>query len=104
MRIINTTTDANQEIDYQVENDTYKLNLRSSLDGEIIYFSIIRNSETIIQNQLAMPNESILLNKYQFQDHGNFIFLTSDGIFPNTSDLGSTIFLHYLTKSEVSNV
>lgn len=101
--LVKTNTDPNQKITIEVENTSYILNIRSSSDGNLIYFSINRNSEVIITNQRAMPNQNALLFEFQFNNFGNFIFTTSDNNYPSAANLGTTTLLSYITKEEVAD-
>ena len=91
----------NQNFQLLVEEDSYDITLKTI--GDITYVSITRNSEVIITSTRAKPNQNILENVYQFNEHGNFVFVSGDDEYPFFENFGVLAIFNYLTKAEVAS-
>lgn len=99
-RLIELENIPNQSFNIVVEQDSYDITIRTI--GELTYVSITRNSEVILSNARAMPNQNIILSTYLFQTFGNFRFISSNNEeYPYYQNFGVSTFFHYVTKAEV---
>lgn len=92
---------SSQNFQLLVEQDAYDITVRS-FNG-LSFVSITRNDVLLIDNVKAMPNLEIIQAEYLFNDHGNFIFTSTDDsdAYPTSENYGITTFFQYISKAEV---
>lgn len=92
----------NQNFQLLVERDLYDISIKT-VDTQA-FVSITRNGTKLVSNIKAMPNQHILLSKYLYTEHGNFVFTQmDDDEYPYYKNFGATSFFEYVTKAEVAD-
>lgn len=91
-----------QNFQLVIEQDSYDITLKNI--GDITYASITRNREVLITNIKTVPNQNILQNEYQYNEHGNFVFSSvDDDEYPFYENFGISAIFQYLSKEEVES-
>lgn len=98
MITINLQPIPNQELKLRVGEELYTIGIRTT--NEATFISIARNDEKLISNQILIPNETILRNRYNVTN-GNFAFESTNNMLPDYTLFGVNQFLYYLTNEDL---
>lgn len=88
----------NQEVSVQLDDGFFNLSIKTT--GNSTSVSIAYNGTQIIQNMRAVSNQYIIPSAYQ--EHGNFMFVTSNFELPYYSQFGLTQSLIYVTGADMA--
>lgn len=87
----------NQEVSFQIDQTFYTLTVLET--NGCMSVTVARDNVTVASSVRAMPDAPLL--PYEYQEPGNFVFLTDNGQIPYYDQFGTTQTLNYLTADEV---
>lgn len=99
MEIIPIDAIPNQSFSIVLDNNNYQISLK--LTKNVISCTIVRNGETIIQNQRCVSGTPLI--PYKYIEDGNFAFITQNQELPNYEEFGVTQFLAYFTQDDIDD-
>lgn len=89
----------NQSLSITPDSNTWDIVVKSTEEGTV-NVSLTLNTVDILDSALAVPGSFIIPCEYQ--ESGNFIFLTQNFQVPNYTLFGVSQFLFYLSAAELS--
>lgn len=99
MKQINITPTPNQELSVSIDNSFFTIRLSSRSASTFI--DILRGEEEISLGQRLVAGAAVVQAMYLLPE-GNFVLTTLDGDVTDWKKFGSTQFLYYFSKEEVS--
>lgn len=96
-RFISLTRDPAQELSVVIDQIFWELRIRSV--GRLMSVTISRNNTALLSGFRIVPGIPLL--PYQYQENGNFIFLTENNEYPWWERFGETQSLIFHTAAEL---
>ena len=87
----------NQSLTVTLDQSTYAITLKTM--GTLMAASIVRDGVTLFTSQRVVTGTPLI--PYQYQESGNFMFITADDTFPFYEQFNVTQFLLYFTADEL---
>lgn len=87
----------NQSLSVQLSGFIWDITLKEAKG--IMAASIVRDNVPIISNMRLVPGVPLL--PYQYQEEGNFWFVTNNGDYPYYTEFGKTQSLFYVSQAEL---
>lgn len=89
---------------FTVRLDEVLFEITVKLARSVMVITIVRNGETVVQNQRCIPNTPLIPYRYLEGEAGNFAFVTGHGEYPHYSRFDGTDALLYATAEELEEV
>lgn len=92
----------NQLFSITLDEVMYDITIKEA-DG-LMAITIVRDNITIVEGERILPGALLMPYGYQYQNMGNFLFITADDEYPYYDQFGITQFLMYASNAELEAI